>query len=85
VLEAIKPDLASEITAHLSIPTIGIGAGPGVDGQIMVINDIIGLDEEFEAKFVRKYFNLAAKLREVGEGFISDVRSGGYPSEDETY
>ena len=85
VLEAIKPDLASEITAHLSIPTIGIGAGPGVDGQIMVINDIIGLDEEFKAKFVRRYFNLAAKIREVGEGFISDVRSGDYPSKDETY
>jgi len=85
VLEAVKPDIASEITARVSIPTIGIGAGPDVDGQIMVFNDIIGLDEEFEAKFVRKYFDLAAKIREIGEKFTSDVRSGDYPSKDETY
>ncbi len=85
VLEAVKPDIASEITTRLSIPTIGIGAGPNVDGQILVINDMLGLDEEFEARFVRRYFNLAAKIREVGKLFISDVKSGDYPSRDETY
>ena len=85
VLEAMKPDIAAEITGKLAIPTIGIGAGPDVDGQIMVINDIIGSDDQFEAKFVRKYFDLASKLREVGKKFVDDVRSGDYPSEEETY
>jgi 3-methyl-2-oxobutanoate hydroxymethyltransferase len=85
VLEAMKPDIASDITSRISIPTIGIGAGPDVDGQIAVINDIIGLDDEFEARFVRKYFDLASKIREVGKAFTEDVRSGDYPSKDETY
>lgn len=85
VLEAMKPDAASDITARIAIPTIGIGAGPDVDGQIMVINDIMGLDETFEAKFVRQYFNLAAKIREIGKEFIADVKSGSYPSKNETY
>lgn len=85
VLEAMKPDVAAEITGRIGIPTIGIGAGPDVDGQILVINDIMGLDETFEAKFVRKYFDLAGKIKEVGEKFVSDVRSGSYPSKDETY
>jgi 3-methyl-2-oxobutanoate hydroxymethyltransferase len=85
VLEAMKPDVAEEITKFLSIPTIGIGAGKNVDGQIMVINDIMGLDETFDAKFVRKYFDLAGKIREVGEKFVADVLSGDYPSKDETY
>ncbi len=85
VLEAVKPEVAAEITARLFIPVIGIGAGPDVDGQILVINDIMGLDEDFEARYVRRYFNLAAKIREVGKQFVSDVRSGNYPSKDETY
>ncbi len=85
VLEAMKPDIAGEITKLLTIPTIGIGAGKNVDGQIMVISDIMGLDESFDAKFVRKYFDLAGKIREVGEKFVSDVVSGDYPSKDETY
>ncbi len=85
VLEAIKRDIAAEITELIDIPTIGIGAGPDCDGQIMVINDIMGMDEEFYAKFVRRYFNLGEKIREVGEKFASDVRSGDYPSEEESY
>jgi len=85
VLEAMKPDIAAEITGKLAIPTIGIGAGPNVDGQIMVINDIMGTDEKFEAKFVRKYFDLASTIREVGKKFVDDVKSGDYPSKEETY
>lgn len=85
VLEAMKSDTAAEITKAIDIPTIGIGAGPDVDGQILVINDIMGSDEEFEARFVRKYFDLAAKVREVGKQFVDDVKSGNYPSKDETY
>lgn len=85
VLEAMKSDVSAEITKKVSIPTIGIGAGPDVDGQILVINDIMGLDETFEAKYVRKYFDLAKKIKEVGRKFIADVKSGSYPSKDETY
>jgi 3-methyl-2-oxobutanoate hydroxymethyltransferase len=85
VLEAMKPSVAAEITEKLTIPTIGIGAGASVDGQIIVINDIMGLDDSFEAKYVRKYFNLADKIREVGERFVADVKTGDYPSKKETY
>jgi len=85
VLEAIKKELATEITSSLTIPTIGIGSGAGCDGQIMVINDILGMDQQFQARFVRRYFNLAEKIREVAAKFIADVKSGSYPSEDESY
>ncbi len=85
VLEATKNDVAADISGKLTIPTIGIGAGPSVDGQIMVINDIMGLDEEFKAKFVRRYFNLGERLREVAGQFSKDVKSGNYPTDSETY
>ncbi|MBD3218796.1 MAG: 3-methyl-2-oxobutanoate hydroxymethyltransferase [candidate division Zixibacteria bacterium] len=85
VLEAVKSKIAEEITGRIDIPTIGIGAGPGCDGQIMVINDLMGMDEDFYAKFVRRYFNLGQKIREVGEKYADDVRSGDYPSKDESY
>lgn len=85
VLEAIKAELAAEITAKLAIPTIGIGAGPGCDGQIMVINDILGMDDQFDAKFVRRYFNLSDTIKEVAKKFVEDVKSGNYPSEKESY
>ncbi len=85
VLEAMKPDIAGEITESLSIPTIGIGAGPDVDGQILVISDILGYDDTFEAKFVRKYADVASIIRDAAKKFAEDVRSGNYPSKDETY
>ena len=85
VLEAIKMDLARKITDMLTIPTIGIGAGRGCDGQIMVINDLLGIDEEFHARFVRRYFNLKEKISEVASKFIDDVKSGNYPTDDESY
>ncbi|MCK4856586.1 MAG: 3-methyl-2-oxobutanoate hydroxymethyltransferase [candidate division Zixibacteria bacterium] len=85
VLEAVKNDIAAKITATLKIPTIGIGAGPATDGQIMVINDIMGMDEEFYAKFVRRYFNLGEKLREVASQFSNDVKRGDYPRDSESY
>ena len=85
VLEAIKAELAAEITQKLAIPTIGIGAGPDCDGQVMVINDILGMDEEFNAKFVRRYFKLADTIRVVAQKFAADVRSGDYPSKKESY
>jgi 3-methyl-2-oxobutanoate hydroxymethyltransferase len=85
VIEATKNDVASEITSRLAIPTIGIGAGSAVDGQIMVINDIMGMDEEFSAKFVRRYFNLGKTLREIADHFAKDVRTGDYPTDAESY
>ncbi len=85
VLEAVKSNIAEEITKRIDVPTIGIGAGPACDGQIMVINDLMGMDEDFYAKFVRRYFNLGQKIREVGEQYAKDVRSGDYPSKDESY
>ncbi|MFH2054501.1 MAG: 3-methyl-2-oxobutanoate hydroxymethyltransferase [bacterium] len=85
VLEAVKNEIAAEVTAALEIPTIGIGAGPATDGQIMVINDIMGMDEEFYAKFVRRYFDLGSKLQEVASQFAADVRSGDYPKDSESY
>jgi 3-methyl-2-oxobutanoate hydroxymethyltransferase len=85
VLEAIKNDIAEKISQSLQIPTIGIGAGKSCDGQIMVINDIMGVTEEFAPKFVRKYFDLGSKLKEVGAKFAADVREGKYPSDDESY
>jgi 3-methyl-2-oxobutanoate hydroxymethyltransferase len=84
VLEAIKNDIAQKISQSLEIPTFGIGAGSLTDGQIIVTNDIIGAGD-FAPKFVRRYFDLGAKLREVASQFAADVRSGNYPSESESY
>ena len=69
----------------ITIPTIGIGAGPNVDGQILVINDILGYDDTFEAKFVRKYADVGTTIRDASRRFVEDVRSGSYPSKEETY
>ncbi len=85
VLEAIKIDIAAKITEAIGIPTIGIGAGNATDGQIMVINDIMGVSDDFIPKFVRRYFNTGEKLRDVVGRFVADVKSGDYPAETENY
>ena len=85
VLEAMKSDSAERISKAIEIPTFGIGAGSLTDGQIIVTNDIIGASGEFVPKFVRRYFDLGAKLREVAGQFATDVRSGSYPTELESY
>lgn len=85
VLEAVPTDLARDITESVKVPTIGIGAGPHTDGQVMVINDIAGLFEDFKPKFVRRYAELGARLSEVAEAFVKDVRSGNFPSDEESY
>jgi 3-methyl-2-oxobutanoate hydroxymethyltransferase len=85
VLEAIPHELGREITERLSIPTIGIGAGPHTDGQVLVINDIVGLFEGPRAKFVRSYGDARSVVAEAASGFIRDVKSGEYPSLDESY
>jgi 3-methyl-2-oxobutanoate hydroxymethyltransferase len=85
VLEAIPVDLARTITESVPVPTIGIGAGPHTDGQVMVINDIAGLFEGFTPKFVRRYDDLGKKLTEIAAAFVQDVKSGDFPSADESY
>lgn len=85
VLECIPRELAQKITSSLKIPTIGIGAGLNCDGQVLVVNDILGLYEEFKPKFVRRYAELAKEIRKAGKNFIEDVKAKEYPSEEESY
>ena len=79
VLELIPTELAQRITEAVSIPTIGIGAGPMCDGQVLVLPDLLGLNEGFEPKFLKKYANLGAAVRDAVTKYGEEVRSGAYP------
>ncbi|MFT7518216.1 MAG: 3-methyl-2-oxobutanoate hydroxymethyltransferase [Kiritimatiellia bacterium] len=79
VLEGLPSDLAQEITEALSIPTIGIGAGAGCDGQVLVCNDILGLDLAFKPRFVKRYAQLQPVITDAIQAFADDVRSGEFP------
>jgi 3-methyl-2-oxobutanoate hydroxymethyltransferase len=79
VLELIPSDLAGRITASLSIPTIGIGAGPHCDGQVLVLPDLLGLNEGFAPKFLKKYADIGASVKSAVKTFGDEVRSGAYP------
>jgi 3-methyl-2-oxobutanoate hydroxymethyltransferase len=81
VLEGIPQKLAARITESLSIPTIGIGAGPGCDGQVLVLHDILGLCEKYSPKFVKRYADVRAVISDAVNAYISDVRSGEFPTE----
>ena len=81
VLEGIPADLAAEITATLSIPTIGIGAGPQCDGQILVLHDVLGLCEGVRPRFAKAYADLAAAATEALGAYAGEVRSGAFPTE----
>lgn len=85
VLEAIPADFAKEISQMIPIPTIGIGAGGGCDGQILVTNDLLGLFEDFQPKFVRRYAELAQVMRDAFRRYIDDVRQHRFPAKDEEY
>jgi 3-methyl-2-oxobutanoate hydroxymethyltransferase len=85
VLESMLHDLAQEITESLKIPTIGIGAGVGCDGQVLVISDMIGLFEEFRPRFVRAYANVADVIRKAVTSYIDDVKEGRFPDKSESY
>ncbi len=85
VAEMISAELAADISAELTIPTIGIGSGVGCDGQILVTNDLVGLFEDFKPKFVRRYANLAQEMRRACGEWMDDVRQRQYPGEDESY
>lgn len=85
VLEKVPADLAAEIASSMSIPVIGIGAGNGCDGQVLVINDLLGLDESFKPKFVRNYLNLNGSILEAVQLYIKDVKTKKFPNSNESY
>ena len=85
VIEKIPRTLAERITAEISIPTIGIGAGSGCDGQVLVTTDILGYTPEFNPKFVRKYANLADIISQALIEYKDDVKAHRFPSTDESY
>ena len=85
VLEKIPKDLAEEVTASIDIPTIGIGAGSGCDGQILVVHDMLGINKDFSPRFLRRYADLHSEMTNAFTGYIKDVKSGDFPNEKESY
>jgi 3-methyl-2-oxobutanoate hydroxymethyltransferase len=85
VLEAVPSPVAARITQSLSVPTIGIGAGPHCDGQVLVYHDLLGLSEGHLPRFVKRYANLSREIRDALEAYASDVRSGSFPSDEYAY
>jgi 3-methyl-2-oxobutanoate hydroxymethyltransferase len=85
VLEKIPQQLATEVSQSLRIPTIGIGAGPGCDGQILVTHDMLGINNEFSPRFLRRYADLYAVMLDAFSRYIDDVKARDFPSEDEAY
>jgi 3-methyl-2-oxobutanoate hydroxymethyltransferase len=85
VLEAVPTPVATRVTGELSIPTIGIGAGPGCDGQVLVWHDLLGLYEGRTARFVKRYADVATTIRTALETFAADVRERRFPEEQHTY
>ncbi|MBA3521316.1 MAG: 3-methyl-2-oxobutanoate hydroxymethyltransferase, partial [Gemmatimonadales bacterium] len=78
-LELLPSTLAERISTSLNIPTIGIGAGPGCDGQVLVLHDMLGLNEAFNPKFLKLYARLGESVRSAVESFAGEVRGGVYP------
>jgi 3-methyl-2-oxobutanoate hydroxymethyltransferase len=85
VLECIPRQLAAKITAEIPIPTIGIGAGPQCDGQVLVIHDLLGLLGDFRPKFVRRYADLGDQIRQAVKAYVSDVNAGRFPDDSESF
>jgi len=85
VLEKIPAALAEEVAKSVRIPIIGIGAGNGVDGQVLVMHDMLGMSNEFHPKFLRKYANLQEVINEAVTHYIADVKSVDFPNENESY
>jgi 3-methyl-2-oxobutanoate hydroxymethyltransferase len=85
VLEKIPAKLAAQVTSAIEIPTIGIGAGSEVDGQVLVINDMLGLTQDFSPRFLRRYMNAGDQILDAVARYVSDVKSGDFPNEKEQY
>jgi len=85
VLECVPIGLAKKITESISIPTIGIGAGPHCDGQVLVVNDILGLYDKFSPKFVKKYADLGSEMKKAFENYIKDVKQEKFPEDKHSF
>jgi 3-methyl-2-oxobutanoate hydroxymethyltransferase len=85
VLEKIPASLAKEVSEHLSIPTIGIGAGNDCDGQVLVMHDMLGINTEFKPRFLRTYLNLHEEVTGAVQKYIEDIKSKDFPNENEQY
>ncbi len=85
VLELVPAELAARITEAVAVPTIGIGAGAGCDGQVLVLPDLLGLNDRFAPKFLKRYAELATDVRGAVERFASDVRGGKYPDSEHSF
>ncbi len=85
VLEKIPAKLAEKVAKEVKIPIIGIGAGGGVDGQVLVVHDMLGINNEFNPRFLRKYHNLFQEMLGAFGNYIEDVKSGDFPNESEQY
>lgn len=85
VLEKVPAKLAEEVAQMVKIPIIGIGAGGGVDGQVLVVHDMLGINQDFSPRFLRRYHNLAAEIEGAVKSYIDDVRSRDFPNEREQY
>lgn len=85
VLEKIPADLAKAVSEKLTIPTIGIGAGPDCDGQVLVLHDMLGITKDFSPRFLRRYADVGEMVDGAVKQYIVDVRGGDFPSDDESY
>mgnify|MGYP001454073096 CR=1 FL=1 len=85
VLEKIPATLATEVSQSLKIPTIGIGAGGGTDGQVLVLHDMMGINKEFNPRFLRRYMSLYDDMKKATENYINDIKSGDFPNQKEQY
>jgi len=85
VIEKVPSELATEISQSVDVPVIGIGAGPGCDGQILVSHDMLGLYTKFKPRFVRRYAELAKTMKEAFESYVADVSDENFPSANESY
>lgn len=85
VLEKIPAELAARVAKEVSVPIIGIGAGGGVDGQVLVMHDMLGINQGFSPRFLRRYADVAAVMTDAVQRYIADVKSGDFPSPAESY
>ena len=85
VLECVPAALAAEITSEIGVPTIGIGAGPSCDGQVLVFHDVMGLTRDIHPRFVRRYADLSSVIEEAAKAFTRDVKEGSFPNEQESF
>jgi 3-methyl-2-oxobutanoate hydroxymethyltransferase len=85
VLEKVPAKLAQKVAESISIPVIGIGAGNGVDGQVLVLHDMLGMNHEFNPRFLRRYLNLADNIKGAVQSYVTDVKSSDFPNEKEQY